>query len=81
VVRISEEGRLGKSDHSILMIELDKNCERKKEARNGYNWRKANMEGTREELDWTNWEYETRGRNIDQVNISNKQPCAPIYQP
>jgi hypothetical protein len=67
VVSISEEGRLGKSDHSILMIELECEVREKKEERKGYNWRKADMAGMREELDRTIWESEISGKNVDEA--------------
>ncbi len=56
VVNISEEDRLGKSDHSVIVFEVEENIRNNIEEKAGLNWKRADMEKIRDELGCTEWE-------------------------
>jgi hypothetical protein len=56
VVNISEEGRLGKSDHSVIVFEVEDNIRNTIEEITGLNWRRADMVKMRQELGSVEWE-------------------------
>ena len=60
-------GRLGKSDHEVLLIELDMAGEAGKRKERVKNWRKANWTGMREELRDRDWAGEMEGLNCEEA--------------
>ena len=60
-------GRLGKSDHEVLLIELDMAGEAGKRRERVKNWRKVNWTGMREELRDRDWAGEMEGLNGEEA--------------
>jgi len=55
VASVSEEGRIGKSDHSVIMIEISLKVERREEEKEVRNWNRANWQEMRDGLERTVW--------------------------
>ena len=66
IAEISNEGRLGQSDHSMILLKIsgDKVREVVKEVRN---WRRADWDGMRTMLGKENWERNLRDKNVTQM--------------
>ena len=63
VISMSEEGRLGKSDHCILLLELDSTTKTTQLEGRRKDWKRADMEGLKRQLLEVDWERETRTLN------------------
>lgn len=66
IVSVSEEGRLGKSDHCVILLEVECELRVEKEEKTGKNWKKANMTGLCGELRNINWNSYWRGKNTEE---------------
>jgi hypothetical protein len=67
IVNVSDMGRLGKSDHSMILIEVEMTPEKKRTVQSGMNWRKADSEGMRYELENEGWEELLRNAGIEEA--------------
>jgi len=67
IISISEEGRMGKSDHSILLVEIEENPPNTQEEYERRNWRKANMPGLRAALERIRWRETTENMDIEET--------------
>ena len=56
IVGVNEAGRLGRSDHSIIVIEMLVDCKDDGEHIRRPDWRRANYEGMKLELELINWQ-------------------------
>jgi hypothetical protein len=67
VVDVREEGRLGSSDHVIIMSTIVTNPGPQQAHRAQLNWRMADWENMKRELRRVNWEEKLRGKSTQQA--------------
>ena len=58
IIAVSDGGRVGKSDHCILNIEINAKLERKKDKVTRSNWKKADIVGLKTFLQNRDWNHE-----------------------
>jgi hypothetical protein len=56
VLDISDGGRLGKSDHCIIMVDIECNIHRQVGVQKTLNWSRANYEGIKNQMARVDWE-------------------------
>ena len=66
IIAVSDGGRVGKSDHCILNIEINAKLERKKDKVTRSNWKKADIVGLKTFLQNRDWNHEL-GENLVEV--------------
>ena len=74
---MSEEGRLGSSDHSIIKVKISQ-AWYQEEAKEFRNWRKANWEAMREDMPRVNWRTELQGSTEDIWRIFKERVNAAV---
>ncbi len=67
IIDINDIGRLGKSDHVVLVVQLDVGLLENKLEDNPLNWRRADFEGIRREMGETNWNVELQVRPMKEA--------------
>ena len=65
VVSLEEGGRLGKSDHVILEMEIGVENKREEDEKEYHNWRKADWHQIRREIREEDWRREMEGKTVD----------------
>ncbi len=65
VKEVRTEGRLGRSDHEMLWVELEGEAERR-QAQEVPNWRKADWAAIRNGLSRVNWDNELKDKNAEE---------------
>ncbi len=66
---MSNTGRIGKSDHVGILIEVhvEREGSMKIEKRVGLNWRKANFDEMKKEITEVDWDKELRSKDIEEA--------------
>jgi len=67
ILNVSDEGRLGKSDHSLILIEIDQSTTVKNRGGEVKNWRRADWEAIRRGISGTVWPRTEDGVTTDQA--------------
>ncbi len=67
IIDISDAGRLGKSDHVILLVRMDIGAREKQEGGRVQSWRRANFAKIREEMEEISWGAELESRPMDEA--------------
>ena len=67
IISVSDGGRIGKSDHCILNIEVKVKTVRRIEKSTRANWTKANISGLRKFLKETNWRQRLASNSVDKL--------------
>ena len=67
ILTVCAQGRLGKSDHEMLLVELEVGQRNVKEKEFTRNWRRANWEAMREELSERDWRTELNCLNTEEA--------------
>ena len=67
IISVSDGGRIGKSDHCILNIEVKVKTVRRIEKSTRANWTKANISGLRKFLNETNWRQRLASNSVDKL--------------
>jgi len=70
IIDITDQGRLGRSDHCILHIVMESQLHIVSRDQAGRNWRKANMEALQSELASVPWEEELTGKQTEEAWLS-----------
>jgi len=66
IIEITDEGRLGNSDHITMVIRIEYGKERKKEPDVVKNWKKARWEEMKKEMREVQWKREANGLDTNQ---------------
>jgi hypothetical protein len=67
VLTVTDEGRLGTSDHCIILSEIECDVRTTKQEEQTKNWSKANYQAMRETLRVVDWQAEIRGCDTDEA--------------
>ena len=73
ILSVNSHGRLGKSDHEILTIELDAGRGPMQERVMTRNWRKADWDGMRTEIGGRDWSGEMEELNTEKKVVGQVQ--------
>ena len=65
IIAVSDGGRVGKSDHCILNIEINAKLERKKDKVTRSNWKKADIVGLKTFLQNRDWNHELGENSVE----------------
>jgi hypothetical protein len=65
-IGVSDEGRLGKSDHCMLLFEFEGSVNQVEAPENGRNWSKANMTGLEQKFNKTPWKRHLNDMSAEQ---------------
>ena len=88
IISVVDEGRIGKSDHCTLLVEMEINVIRKKQGAKKPNWNKADIPGLKNYLRNIDWESKfldtdvedswTTFKNILDLAVQKFVPCSTI---
>jgi hypothetical protein len=67
VLTVSDGGRLGKSDHCIILAEVECDIRRRVKVQKTLNWSRANFEGMRRELEAVDWKEVIRAGTVNDA--------------
>ena len=73
IVRITDGGRLGRSDHNIITVEIMAEIKNKEDYIRKPDWRRANYEGMRMELRGINWQQSLMAATVNEEWLEFKK--------
>ena len=85
ILSVTDHGKIGKSDHNMLLIELCENVIIKKSENSFYDWNNMNSDAFKDGLDNVDWQAELNDMNTEQAwsHLKSKldnmiEQCVPV---